>query len=183
MSANISTYIPTGNASGTRATEPMTFTFGALPQALTVYVKYQVRGIDNLSSRGVLGIGAASATPRLLLFMDSANQARALFQNTTTVNITTGSAIAAGNIVELRATLTTAGLLTLGVTVNGGTESTTSGSAQPLPTAWGNTTLAFGRDSANSFRNFIGMMAVCILRGVQSLDTMRRFAGTHTRNG
>lgn len=187
MSLSVSSYIPTGNATGTRARDQLSFPFLGAPQAMTVYLKYRPMIVAPPTSAVVFHIGNAGLTnPRFDIFTaGSALTVEAVYTNASGTQVASIPAVnlVIGNLVEVRATLSATGSVQCGVTVNGGTEVLGSASAaQALPQAWGGSVVTVG-GAGSSLMTFAQVFAIATVRGVQSLDTMRRYAGTHTRNG
>ena len=184
MSANISTYIPTGNASGTRARDQDSFPFLAVPQAMTMYAKFIERGTATVTNGKVIYIGTAAGTGAWVALMQNGATHYKMNHNNGTTQVSSGTAsVAVGNGVELRGTLDATGAVTVGMTINGGAETVSASSAaNTLQQTWGAQTLWMNSNGTGAV-GFLGLLACAVVRGVQSLDTMRRIAGTHTRNG
>lgn len=176
--------MPTGNAAVTRNAETWSYSLLAVPQAMSLYLKFKEMGTNMGSGvTRLLRIGG-SGTPNLFVtysngygtrFVTSAGSAASSSLNPTTV---------VGNIVELLITVAANGQVTPMQTINGGAAVSASASAaKPLPQAWAAQTFEVVAAPTGVGPADIGVIACAGMRGVQSLDTMRRFAGTHTRNG
>lgn len=153
---------------------------------MTVYVKFVERGNATVGvNQKLVFIGNATT---FLQIIGNASGATVGYigqwNNGISSSVATAHTAAPniGDIVEHRATLSAGGILTLEQTIAGVSTNTTPSAARTLPLAWGATTLWLN-SFATANVGYVNLLAVCLVRGVQSLDTMRRYAGTHTRNG
>lgn len=166
-------YIPTTTINVTRNADTVSFPFTPVPQALTCYIRFVEVGaiLDSGNSANLLLIGTSN--PRVLVRWNGTayevnymNAVGASVVSSTATNPTLGQS------VELVATITTAGVvqLTHVYAGGGGPVANAASAAQSLPSGgWGTATLQFGDGHA-------GLLNVCMARGVQSLDAMRRIA-------
>lgn len=178
MSRSVTSYIPTGSATVTRAQDKCSIPYTARPQALTVYAQWQARLIQSYTTQAfiVVQIGSTGGTnPRA--FLAGAQGGEVGFVAVTSTGGTVAAAVSPtltlGQIVEARGLLYSDGGTQIGVSVAGGTETVSSKTAgKVLPPTWAAQKLIFG-----TFNNLaIGIMQVAIARGNQSLATMRRIA-------
>lgn len=167
-----------GASTDTRTRDQLSRTFTARPQAMTVYVRFQVRNNDFAVNKFYLQVGSlTTTTPRLLL--DHASTFRVLHQNSGgNVNSTvSASSVLLGDIVELRGVLNANGSVLLGMARNGGSETVGSTSAaKPLATAWAQQNVIL--NSAGTLAvNFCAYTHIRIVRRVRDLQYMRKLAG------
>ena len=188
MSNTVTSYIPTGNASGTRNADVWSYALLAVPQAMSAYLKFKEMGTALPAAAGVtvprlLRFGG-SGTPDLFIAGAQGVTGGYKAQLVTASGSALGGIVSpvpvVGNIVELLMTLASNGVVNLSQTINGGAAvAATPSAAKALPQTWAAQTFEITAPNTAD----IGIIACAVVRGVQSLDTMRRFAGTHTRNG
>lgn len=191
MSLTVSSFIRTGNAAATRNRDQLSFPYLARPQAMTVYARFLEQGTIKATAAlawRIFQIGDNTSAKNYLDCWSFGTGYRARYDNGVTfVNADTASAPSIGDLVELRVTLTAAGVLQISQTVNNGTEaSSATATAHVLPQQWVN--LSAAADQVIRLGNIgtvgVGFMALlncCVARGVQSLTAMRRFANVGTR--
>jgi len=174
---SVSSYIPTGGAQVTRTVDALSWVFNSRPQAMTVYLKFiEVGAIKNYAG-GTAIIKLGSGNPSFYITPNAAASYlyRAGYHNGTaavTSTLATGPAI--GSIVELRATLTAAGVVRLHQSINKAAEtSATASNALALKQTWSSSTLILN--------NHVGWIAICIERGIHDLATMRQLAGVNKK--
>ena len=179
----VSSYIPTGGAQVSRTVDALSWVFNSRPQAMTVYVKFIETGAVKNYAGGttIIQLGSGNAShgygPRFFVVPNSATSYlyRAGYHNGTagvTSTLATGPAI--GNVVELRATLSAAGVVRLHQSINGAAEtSATASSAQALKQTWGS--------SALILNNHMAWLAIHVERGIHDLATMRQLAGVNKK--
>lgn len=80
-----------------------------------------------------------------------------------------------GQIVELMATLSAAGLPTIYQSINGAATTSAVTTVHPLPPAWSGSIL-YLNSAAGSLSGAAAFLNVLIVRGVQDIITMRRLA-------
>lgn len=173
---------PTAGSVDTRAADSLSFPFTALPQAMTIYVKFQERGTVHIAGGRIMQIGAAGNTAPRLLIGQQTNAYRGFYE-TAISSRTSQLAVApvVGNIVELLLTLTAAGVMQLSQSINGGTvTAATAAAALVLPPAWSGQLLHLNSVGATS-PGASAFLDLLIVRGVQDMPTMRRLAGTVPR--
>lgn len=174
MAKVATSYIKCNGTARTRTTDALSWPITFRPQALSVYVRFIERGgVHQYNDGSIVIVGGAGNTS----FHIGANTATSYRYRATYLNAAATSTYALlaagpteGQLVELLATLSATGSVSLSQSIAGAT-ATTAGpsSALALPTAWlANTVLV---------RNCIALRNLVIVRGVQSLATMRRFAG------
>ena len=181
MSKVHTSYMPTTGAKVTRKPDNTKFVFDAAPQALTIYVRFIELGtfLSGVSSPRIIQIG--EGTQWFGVLQDgSSSQYRAQLNNGVGGGLT--SALATGpslwNLVELRATLSSVGVVQLHQSLNGGAEtSATASAAAVLPLKWGGAFVYVGISDGASAPSLTGMRNVAIARGSMSLASMRRMAG------
>ncbi len=154
------------------------YPFSALPQDMTLYVKYY--SLSNHASAtgsfGIAYIGNAGNTGARFWVQHTtgSNGVTASHHNGTssvTASVTTN--FNTNNLVELRVQLSATGVVTLGLTLNAGAESTASTGTLALAGAWSDTrlwlnSLGSGSQGANAFRT------VKLAKGQRTLAEMRR---------
>jgi len=186
VSLTVSSYIPTGNATGTRNRDQCSFPLTAIPQALTVYAKFRVGNAVTTTQLCVAQLGSTGTTnPRFILGIGSTANYVATLRNAAGTAVASGSmaAVTIGTMVEMRATISATGIVQLGVTLNSGTEALAAASAAlALPQTWASQKFIVGSLGATNV-NTAGYAALAIARGGLSLTRMRQIAGVLTRNG
>lgn len=171
-------YIPTTSAAVTRDEELPYLPFSAKPQPLTAYVRFIElgTGLDG-ATRGIFSLGEPN-TQSLFVLNDSANFYRVYHRNVTDViGGPPATQTAYGDLVELRVTLSAAGVAQLHQSINGAAEqSGTASSALALAAAWDSQRFYLGSRGTNS-AGVAGFTHAAIAKGSQDRDTMRRLAG------
>jgi hypothetical protein len=168
-----SSLIPTTTTALTRAGDALSFPFLLLTQALTVYVKYVERGTQ-LAVSGLFEIGTFGVNPSLLSYRFSTTQAAASWQNGT-VQVATGGLTGPtlGVQAEDRVALSAAGVVTLGMSLDGGAELTTASPAAAISGAsFGPATLTLNTYTGGGI-GYALIQKVRIAMGVQSLAYMQ----------
>lgn len=176
-----SSYKPTTSASAARAADGLYFPFRLPPAEMTIYVRGIERTRTDVAAAAtgrVLHIGAAAnSDPRLLLYRAS-GETGYRFQHDPGTGVETsniGSA-AQGDLVELRGVLGATGTATLGVSVNGGAETTNGpSSASALADAWSDARLYLNSVGTSSYGAF-GYTHVAVALGTKTLAEMRELA-------
>jgi len=139
----VSSSIPTAGA--TRNADTFYGDFPHVPQEMTVYAKFIERGNSSIPSGGtdayVMHIGTTDTTdPRFEFFWDASQQGYAAGHDNGTITPVTGvpsGTIASGDTVELRAVLNADGSMSIGQSINAGTETTANtATTATLATAW-----------------------------------------------
>lgn len=169
-----SSYIPTTTAAVTRSADALSFAFTPVPQAMTVYADLIDLGTGLVNGLRVFQIGT-NAGARLLLRGDGTVSPYLQFNNGAATQVTGSITLWAVNSrVEPLATLATDGATTLGFSVDGAAQSNaTAGTAQALPSVWGESVLYIGIGEAASGPGFAAFRSVKVAPGVKSLAQMR----------
>lgn len=172
-------YIPTTSAAVTRNEDLLYLPFTAKPQPLTVYMRFIElgTGLSGLT-RGIFSLGESN-TDSLFVLNDSANFYRVYHRRNTTdvIGGPPATQTAYGDLVEVRVTLTAAGVTQIHQTINGGAEeSGTASSAQALPVDWDVPRMYIGSRGASS-ADAAAFTHVAVLAGLHSRETMRQHAG------
>ena len=180
MALTVSSFIPTDASVRTRAADQLSFTFNAIPQAMSLYVRFIEHGSVKIASSRVLQIGDASNARLLILTDSSPGVYRVQYQNGTGA-AAVQSAMAVGpslrDQVELLATLTAAGIVQLHQSINRATmTSGIASTALVLPLTWGASTI-WANSVSTTGVGFIVLLNWLVMRGVQDFATMRRIAG------
>jgi hypothetical protein len=152
------------------------------PQAMTLYVKFVERGTlagAIPSSERVVHIGSTSSVgyPRFLLYAHPDGVYKCAHDNgTTTVVAGTTSTLSAtsyGDVVELRGVLNADGSVTIGQSINSGTEETsTDSTAVTLGTAWADTRIWIN-SVGSAFYGVSQYRSVKVARGAKTMAEMR----------
>lgn len=176
-----SAYVKTTTAVATRNRDQLSWAFTARPQAMTVYVRVRLLGIQAWSADyALVQIGSnAASNPRCYLASASATTFVFTYHNgVSSVAPSVTHTASRGDVVEVRGTLTAAGVAQVSYAANGGAETTGSAaSALVLPTAWASQHLMV--NSAGTIGvNHLAYRALWVGRGIHTLDACRRFAGT-----
>lgn len=175
-----SSYVKTNGTALTRNRDQLSFTYNARPQAMTVYVRWLDRGTGQVASARIVQVGSsAGSDPLLQIASDGDGTFTATFHNgNSSVTSATTVATSINDMVEHRLTLAASGALQLHQSVAGATEVAGSTSAGlTLPQTWSGTKLWFNSVGTSNV-GFAAPTNKHIARGVQSLETMRRMAGT-----
>lgn len=182
MATFASSYIKTNGTALTRNRDRLSFPYNARPQAMTVYVRFVERGTVLITNARILHIGLANSAnaPLLDILETSAGGKYRVVYNSGTGSVSSSltAAPSINDIVELRVTLTGAGVAQIHQSINGATEtSATAASALTLPQTWAGTDVELNATIAGN-TGFSAFTNIVITRGVQTLETMRRMAGT-----
>lgn len=162
-------------AAATRSDDTLFSDFTAPPQEMTVYVKFVERGTIDIANARVFEIGsAASGDPRFGVNRQSGGFYQLFHDNGTTVpTAVLAAAPSVGDTVELRAVLNADGSVLLGQSINGGTETTASGSpAATLQAAWADTRL-YINSAGTSNQGVNAFAAIKVSAGIKTLAEMR----------
>jgi hypothetical protein len=180
MSNTVSSYIPTTGAVFERGRDVLSLPFTARPEAATFYVRFIEKGTISIAGARLLQIGnTASSNPKLFVSHTGAGDYGIRWINTdgTTVASTPNVTPSIGDDVEFLGILNADGSVQGTTVVNGTTTSGSASSAQVLPTSWAGTTLLIGGGlGAKTLDGFNPFLNISIMRGVQTLATMRRIA-------
>jgi hypothetical protein len=176
---NVSSYISSGVAAGTRDSDKLRWPFTSVPQPLTVYVRFVERGTINVVSALILQIGdSGNSHPQLVIIRNpSLADYGAWWTNASAVARSTAvvAAPAIGDIVELRFVVNADGSVQLSQSINGAAEVGGSISATLAgypPTAWSGQILHLNGLNG-SFVGLNGFQAVKLQHGLQTLAYMR----------
>jgi hypothetical protein len=149
--------------------------FLALPQAMTIYLKFTEGGTISTASDRILQIGAAAGTAPFLKIESSGTFYRATHDNNdgSAVTVTLAAAPTAGQRVELRLVLNSDGSILLGQSINDATESVTSTSGvNTLAAAWSDTRLHLNSIGATNVGTGF-FRAVKVIKGTRTLAQCR----------
>jgi hypothetical protein len=170
------------DASETRNADSFYADFPYPPQAMTLYVKFVERGTlagAIPSNERVVHIGSTSSLgyPRFLLYAHADGVYKCAHDNgTTTVVAGTTSTLSAtsyGDVVELRAVLNADGSVTIGQSINSGTEETSTDlRAVTLGTAWADTRIWINSVGSASY-GVSQYRSVKVARGAKTMAEMR----------
>lgn len=187
MAFAASSYIPTAAAVLTRNREQCSFSFLPRPQAMTIYIRFIEQGTVLLPAAlfgRILHIGDSLTAQNFIMIVGSGSFYRSYY-NARGVNAQSTVPVAPniGDQVELRFTLTSAGVSQLNQSINGAAETSgAAGAAIALPLAWINASAATDEllrlNSIGSVGvGFCAFRNVVVVAGVQSLQAMRSIAG------
>ena len=175
-----SSYIRTTASTASRLADTLTFPVLAPPQASTLYIKFLERGtILTGATNGLLGIGA-SVPGTFYVFNAAGGLYNVEYNNGSASTSGLATAPAYGHLCELRATLTVdpvSQLVTaqLFQSIAGGAETSGAPStAQPLASAWHDTTLTL--NDRGGVPGYSAIQSVRWAAGVQPLSAMRATA-------
>jgi hypothetical protein len=174
-----SSYIKTEGSTVTRNADSLYFDVPALnpPRAMTVYV----RGVEGdrlasgVNTRIFTLSNASDAAPRLLCYRPSASAGYRVLHNPSGNSETTsqGTTAVRGDVLELRSTVSEAGAAGIGVSVNGGSESTNAAAPQALAGSWSGTRLTLNATGTGTNVGQFAYTHVLIAEGVRTMDEMR----------
>jgi hypothetical protein len=159
---------------------PDSLTFPATPTLpLTLYIRFINLGTTEVGAFNghIIGLGrGASIANTFLIISGGLGEIAARFYNhaTTTTTEQSGRIATFNDVVEIRATLDTTGIPTLGISINGDAEtvSTVSG-ITPDPTWTQNILTLTVNGDGTSNAGFHGLTHVHIEQGIQTMDYMR----------
>lgn len=177
----MSSYIVTTGSTQTRSADVFTTPLTARPQALTVYVRFIEFGIVREGAqRDVIQIGQGATGATFLLYVDAGGVFTAYVQNGSGTGVTSAAAVSPvyGDLVELSGALTADGRVQLSQSINGAAITTAAQSVATtngLPMAW-NANLIVLSGTTGLEQTFLGLLNVAIVRGVHTLEAMRRVA-------
>lgn len=175
-----SSYIPTTTAAVTRNADVLSYPFPYAPREMTVYLRF-VDGVGSATGTTVgLIIGTASGSlPTLQVYHDAGKWVGYYVNGGSASTSTAADSTAIGDLVELRVTLSAGGAVTLGQTINGGTEAVAAtGTARGMATAWNGSPVVFEINSgAGAAQHFAAYATAIAIPGVQSLAACRAAAG------
>ena len=174
--------IPTVAVPVSRVADVLTFPITpSLP--LTLYVRFINLGTAQMARNNahVLGIGRTSTGNTLIVVSGGGGDLDARFYNAsgnTNAEPGPGFAPALTDVVEVRVSVDTSGTVTMGNTLNGGTEIVTVSTPLTPAATWSTNLLtltATGDGTSNV--GFAGYTHVHVEQGIQSMDYMRAQAG------
>lgn len=182
MSGTVSSYIPTTGAVDTRTRDKLSFSLPTRPQVVTLYARFIESGnAVNASTVFVVAVGGGVSC--LCLRWVGLVGYTCTYDNGlgAPVSSSMGPDPVIGDVVELRGTLASNGVVQCHQSINAATEvAATASGARPLIPAWSTDDIWFnsvGPTAPTAAPGMIKLMNVCLMRGVQSLNTMRREAG------
>jgi hypothetical protein len=145
-----------------------------LPQELTLYVHGIERGTAGASANDVLvQIGADGSNPHLII-ESSGTVYRADYFGSASRTSTLGAAPSNGEQVELRLTLSAAGVVQIHQSIEGGAETSASAAtANALPAAWGATKIRLNANQAGASLGDFEYRTVKVAAGILTLAEAR----------
>lgn len=171
-----SSYIKTTSATVQRVRDQLSFTYSAAPQAMTIYLRCISLG-DGSTDAYVLHIGDSTTYIQIRTFAGVYTLTMSNGISSAT-NCNTGAGTSFGDYLELMGTITAAGVPQMYQSTNGGATTTAGvGGTRILPASWGAQTLWLNSLSTTNV-GFIAIRDVNVVRGVQTMDRMRQYAGT-----
>lgn len=180
---NPSSYNPTAGGTDTRATDSLTFPWSARVQTMTVYLRYIQQGLMPFASGtvGLFGIGTAVNGKRMEVRATAGATTLSCVGSGVSGTVTPGATH--GQVVEvvgwLRYTGSTRTATTqLQAAVNGvvGTAGSVSASAS-MDDTFGNNLLYVAGLAGGGIGTSLPMTHVAVMRGVQTIQTMRTVVG------
>lgn len=171
-----SSYIKTTSATVQRVRDQLSFTYSAAPQAMTIYLRCISLGDDSTDAY-VLHIGDSTTYIQIRTF---AGIYTVTYSNgiSGSKNANTGAGLTFGAFLELMVTLTSAGIAQIYQSTSGAAITSAGPTAAlVLPSSWGAQTLWLNSLSTTNV-GFIAIRDVNVVRGVQTMDRMRQYAGT-----
>ncbi len=158
-----------------RADDTLFFPFTPKPQEMTVYVKFVEGGTKDITNGGLIHIGGVSAGANPRLNLEAVGGVYLARHDNGTANRTSiaAAAPAIGDGVELRLVLHSDGSVTLGQSIEGGTEAVAARSAAtPLGVSWNDTRLYINSRGSGA-QGFSSIIAVKLVVGVKTMAEMR----------
>lgn len=185
MSTLVTSYNPTlAGSVDARAADSLTFPFTARPQAMTIYVKFQERGILRAAAgMWLMFLGNTGATAGYIGLRTLAGGVYLIQYNNgaTSVISTLAAGPAIGQIDELCGTIAATGSVQLSQSIQGAAITTAAASnALVLVPAWGGGTarLCLTGLAAGNSDGAWALLSLVIVRGVHDMTAMRRYAAT-----
>lgn len=171
-------YVPTTASTAGRSQDALSFPWGANPAAMTMYADfYDLTDVAAASPQNtrILQISNLNTAPRVLLDRPSGSSGYQGVHDpgvtTQTSAVTNGATFMAR--IECRLALAATGAPTLGVSVNSNAESTSSGSAQALATAWSSPTYLYVGPQPSNTTGQAAYRRLLVFSGVSTLTECR----------
>lgn len=160
-------------AAETRNLETYTLPWAIPPRAMTVYFKFIESGTGVGSATKAVFAFGSSANAAFFVFNSGSNEYRLIHRRAADSTSTIVGGVVLGETIELRCTLTAAGVAAINQTRNNGAENLgAAGSAQALATSWSDALLQLNSRGATT-DGCIAIAEVKIAFDVQSRATMR----------
>lgn len=177
-----SSYIATVGSTVARVVDKISFPMTAIPQSMTVYVRFVEKGTATVGSgTKLIQIGKADdSDPMLVIEAAGSLKYKASHDNDVDAAVTasgTISAVAFNNLVELRLVLFSDGAIQLHESVNEASETSTSKTSAPaagLGSAWSDA-LVWLNSIGTSSVGFCAYSAIKIAPGEQTRSFMRDY--------
>lgn len=171
-----SSYIPTTTATVTRARDVASIPFPHPPQALTVYYRGVERGtVIDLTARNLLQIGAGAGMLSAVLG-PNAGDGRYVFHagGLSGAIMGVGAFPTYGQLFEIRATLTAAGVFSINQSINLAAEvaGSTTGST-PILSAWGSQLLYLNANEGTTETGHAAIDTIAVVKGFPTLTELR----------
>ncbi len=166
-----SSYIKTVASTVTRNVEALVFDYTPVPQALTIYVKFEERGTIN-GTQTIVQIGKSdNSAPYISMASNGSGKYRA--KHSGIVDSIMGVAPSVGDIVELLFTVTSTGVVQIAQSIKGGALVTaTASGANALTAAWSDTKI-WVNSIGSSQVGFNAFHSVKVASGSKTLAEMQ----------
>lgn len=173
-----SSYIHTTGAPVARAADWLSFPWPYTPMAMTVCASFVELGtvMTGVESE-IFQLGQNTAPHRFLIYNGTGAYRAWSDLGGSVITSTVTPVPSLANLVELRATLSDAGAIQLGQSINGGVESLAPiANGAGLPTTFNGPRLWLGSRDGTSTDGFTAFRSFTVVRGAHSLAEMRRLA-------
>ena len=184
MAKVATSYMRTNGATVTRAVDVLVWSnVTGRPSALTGYIRFIEIGANSEAvARNVWQISDTSRTrPMVNLRTNTNGQYLAELGGAVSTTTATAAAVATlGQVVEIRVTITVSGMngtVTIGQSLDGGAEVAVTSTAVVMGVAWSQACIRLG-GTGNVAATLAAVRDLFFYRGVHSMATMRRLAGT-----
>lgn len=168
-----SSRIATTASAVTRAADALSFPFGPVPQAMTVYASAIDLGTYTTTSSAYASVGSSASGESFQILRDSATNSRAQHSFGSAVVANTAATLAFGQGIEIRGVMNPDGSVISGVSIASGAEIVAGPSAGlALGASFQGATLYINWNNSTPV-GFAAFQSIKVLSGIQSLNACR----------